>query len=110
MAFVTGNTSFSASNYRLDVDVRLRNVLQGQGFQYLMFLGVTDVQVAVRRGNAEIIFISHLSCAENMNLKVTPILLIYQSSLKRFLIYYDRYKRSKEDLLLIIATINYYTE
>lgn len=72
MTFVARNASLPASNYGLDVEARMLDVLQRQSFQYLMFLRIADVQVSVRRRNAEIILVSYLSCAENTNFQIHP--------------------------------------
>lgn len=63
MSFITRNTSFAISNDRLDIDTRILNLLEREGFQYLMLFRVANVQMPVSRRNAQIILICYLSRA-----------------------------------------------
>lgn len=61
MTLVTWDTSLAASNNGLDINAGILDLFQREGFQYLMFLRVADVQVSVSRRDTQIILIRHLS-------------------------------------------------
>lgn len=63
MSFITRNTSFAISNNGFDIDTRILNLFEREGFQYLMLFRVADVQMPISRRDAQIILICYLSRA-----------------------------------------------